>query len=125
MINGKWVYAKREEDYVAIYEWFDTKEEAIKEGMTIYENESFIVAQLKLIDLPTPDVISFLEKLEEEYIYDVDADVDVTLFDNISEENKEWLQDQLDLLMRRFYDKEKITSTYFNFINIEYIQGEE
>ena len=125
MINGKWVYAKREEDYVAIYEWFDTKEEAIKEGRTIYENESFIVAQLKSIDLPTPDVISFLEKLEEEYIYDVDADVDVTLFDNISEENKEWLQDQLDLLMRRFYDKEKITSTYFNFINIEHIQGEE
>lgn len=124
-MDGKWVYAKRAEDYVAIYEWFDTKEEAIKEGMTIYENESFIVAQLKLIDLPTPDVISFLEKLEEDYIYDVDADIDVTLFDNISEENKEWLQDQLDLLMRKFYDKEKIKSTYFNFINVEYIQGEE
>ena len=124
-MNGKWIYTKSEEDYVAICEWFDTKEEAIKEGMTIYENEPFIVAQLKSVDLPTPDVISFLEKLEEEYIYDVDADVDVTLFDNISEENKEWLQDQLDLLMRRFYDKEKITSTYSNFINIEYIQGEE
>ena len=125
MLNGKWVYAKREEDYIPICEWFDTKEEAINEGKNIYAEESFIVAQLDLIDLPTPDVISFLENLEEEYMYDVDVDVDFSLFDNISEENKEWLQDQLNLLMTRFYEKEKIKSNYFHFINIEHIQKEE
>lgn len=124
-LNGKWTFAAHEEDHSPIIDWFETKEEAIEEGKNVYDKESFIVTQLQTIDLPTPDVISFLEKLEEDYIYDVDADIDVTLFDNISEENKEWLQDQLDLLMRRFYEKEKIKSNYYSFINIEHIQGED
>lgn len=124
-LNEKWTFAANEEDYSSIIDWFETKEEAIEEGKNVYDKESFIVTQLKLINLPSPDVISVLEKLEEDYINSICVDENLlSPFDNITKEGREWLQDQLDLLIGRFYEKEKIESNYYEFYNIEHIQGE-
>ena len=124
-LNKKWTFAANEEDYSPIIDWFETKEEAIEEGKNVYDKESFIVTQLKLINLPSPDVISVLEKLEEDYINSICVDENLlSPFDNITKEGREWLQDQLDLLIGRFYEKEKIESNYYEFYNIEHIQGE-
>ena len=124
-LNGKWTFAAHEEDHSPIIDWFETKEEAIEEGKNVYDKESFIVTQLKLINLPSPDVISVLEKLEEDYINSICVDENLlSPFDNITKEGREWLQDQLDLLIGRFYEKEKIESNYYEFYNIEHIRGE-
>ena len=124
-LNGKWTFADNEDDLSPIIDWFDTKEEAIEEGKNVYDKESFIVTQLKPIALPYLDVITLLEKLETDYIYDVNSDTDISLFDNLSEEDGEWFQAQLDSLIDDFYKRAKIKSNYYSFDNIEYIQGEE
>lgn len=125
-LTGKWTYNVYEDDIWGVYDNFDTKEEAIKEGTSVFQNNCvFYVGQLEPVELPTPDIISFLENLENDYNYDANSEEPLYLFDNISEDNKIWLQDKLNSITQEFYEKEKIKSNYYHVKNIQKIYTKE
>ena len=67
----------------------------------------------------TIDVDLVIENLQNQALYDDPEDYADNYLENISEENKEWLQNKLDEIWQEFKRREKINSPYFTSNNIK------
>lgn len=67
----------------------------------------------------TIDVDWVIENLQNQALYDDPEDYADNYLENISEENKEWLQNKLDEIWQEFKRREKINSPYFTSNNIK------
>ena len=67
----------------------------------------------------TIDVDLVIENLQNQALYDDPEDYADNYLENISEENKEWLQNKLDEIWQEFKRREEINSPYFTSNNIK------
>lgn len=101
---------------------FDTREEALKEGLE-YAKEcgwnELVIGELE--ELPLPDYIDvegLLEQLEDQYSCEI-SEYDGDLYGDVSKDNLEWLQSQLNDLLEQFHNKAEVKSTWFRVISEE------
>lgn len=67
----------------------------------------------------TIDVDWVIENLQNQALYDDPDDYSENYLENISEENKKWLQNKLDEIWQEFKRREEINSPYFTSNNIK------
>lgn len=67
----------------------------------------------------TIDVDWVIENLQNQALYDDLDDYSENYLENISEENKKWLQNKLDEIWQEFKRREEINSPYFTSNNIK------
>lgn len=118
MENKQWSWNYCNNEYWN-HDGFDTKEEAILDAQENYEvkDRDIDVGQCKLASLPTYiDADNLFEKLNNQYGEDL-SEYDQYLFDSVTDEQREELENELSDVMLKFYEKVGIKSNWYTIYN--------
>ena len=108
-MDGRWTF-NESEDGLWSNDDFETREEAIEAAQEYFcsDQEIMYVGKCEVVPLPTYiDVDDIFERLNEHYSEDC-FEYDDYLFEDVSKEDREWLEGKLQDLMREFYKKQKL-----------------
>lgn len=125
-MNGKWMF-NEQDDGLWNHDLFDTREEAIKAAKEYLCEEQTVmyIGQCKTIPLPTyVDVDSILEHLAEQYSENYFSDYNDYLFDDVKTKDHQWLEKQLQDIIKKFYQRTGIKGSQFFIVNVEKIRWE-
>lgn len=122
-MNGRWTF-NESEDGLWSNDDFETKDEAIEEAkayLSENDQEEMYIGQCETVLLPTYiDVDDIFEQLDEHYSEDC-FEYDDYLFEDVSKEDREWLEGKLRDLILEFYQKAKIKSTQYTMTKVDKI----
>lgn len=106
---------------------FDTREEAIREALTIAQEEGlkeFYVGRCELIPIDTTiDSEDIFWQLDERY--GDESGCEDYLYENVSEEDSKWLEDKMQEVIEEFHKRAGIEANWFNVVDTELIKVDE
>lgn len=121
-MNGRWTFNETE-DGLWCHDDFETKEDAIEEAKIYLDEyqERMYIGQCETVDLPLYiNVDMIFEQLDEHYGEEC-FEYDDYLFEGVKKEDEEWLENELQQLMKRFYEKAGIKSMHYTMTKVEKI----
>ncbi|MBH0311948.1 hypothetical protein I7E32_16370 [Alcaligenes faecalis] len=123
-MSDKWCYSFNEEYF---HGEFDSREEVIKEAIEENKdyNYKYKVCQIgKSTEAPTPgiDVTSLLENIVNEAIQDLPDGVGNEYLDNVTKEHAEELEEELNEVLHKWFEKYGYKPTWFVVNDFEEIE---
>lgn len=102
---------------------FDTKEEVEKEAIEYAKENNLEEVEIGMCDLlPLPchvDPDGILEDLQEQYANEAGGEYDsYDLYDNVKEEDKKWLEDEISKIIHSFNERAGIVSDWYTISKI-------
>lgn len=122
-----WSWNKLDDGNDWFYGVFDTKEEAIKDALGYFDNTDLphiYIGKCEYVPLRTdvdPDRI--LEDLDE--LYCNDTGCDYYIYGDVTDEQRDWLEDKLSELMNEFHEKIGLKPCWFTVVEQEEIDLNE
>lgn len=108
---------------------FDTKEEAIQDALGCInsikrslstDNPTIYIGQCELVPLRTdPDPDRIMEELDEAYCDDTGCDY--YIYEDVTDEQRKWLEDKLSGLIKEFHQKIGLNPSWFEVVSMEEI----
>lgn len=126
-MNGKWTFNESEDGYWG-HDLFDTKENAAEAAIEYLCEEQPImyIGRCKSVPLPTyVDVDSILEHLDEQYAEECPDGCADFLFGDVKLKDYQWLEVQLQDIIKKFYQRTGIKGSQFFIVNVEKIRWEK
>lgn len=115
--DNKWCVSGDGENFDAT---FDTKEEAIQEGKAL-QYDTIYVGQCVDDFAPHIDTDDVIERLQEE-AYDIGGEYAETYLEDVTKEQKEELEEQLNDVLSTWLAKYKHEVNFYSVDNIEKFQ---
>jgi hypothetical protein len=104
------------------HESYETKKEAEEKAIEYAKEEGLEVISIgRCESVPLEnsiDVDDLLERLNEQYGYNAGGEYDRDLYDGVTDEDKEWLEDELQKVINKFHERAKIVPNWFNVTDI-------
>lgn len=106
---------------------FDTKKEAIQDALGCIDsikrslstdNPTVYIGQCELLPLRTdPDPYRIMEELDEAYCDDTGCDY--YIYEDVTDEQRKWLEDKLSDLIKEFHEKIGLNPSWFEVVTME------
>lgn len=113
------------DDEIWIHGTFHSKEEAIKDAVSslkagIIDTSVIYLGKCEYVPLRTDvDVEKVLEELDEAYYEDTCCEAADYLYENVTDEQFQWLQNKFSEIMKEFHKKINLEPGWFNVTNVE------
>jgi len=121
-IEGRWTF-NESQDGLWSNDDFETREEAVEAAREYFcsEQEIMYIGRCEVVPLPTYfDVDDIFERLNEHYSEDC-FEYDDYLFEDVTKEDREWLESKLQDLILEFYKRAGIKSEQFTMVDVKEI----
>lgn len=120
MKDGQWMYHVGYSETWTEGEYFNTEEEAIKEGREYAKEEGYEQYETGQIQIfiPCVNVSSVLDNIRED-AYERCGEAGEDYFDDVTRDHESELEDRFNEVLIQWMEEHKLNTQYFNLDNIK------